>query len=109
MEERLLLDESRPADAPRAEAHRRHEGEESLAGSQGAFAGEVQKLLAAVRREGGSGVPPLSQPFALGHGLRGHAYPPGPIGLSSGLIIYDRRPFINPLVACIDFLPGFLS
>ena len=109
MEERLLLDESGRVEAPGAEAHRRHKSEKSLTGSEGTFVGEAQKLLAAVRRKGGAGVVPLSQPFLLRGSIRGHAYPPGPIRRSSGLIIYDRRPFINFLVACIDFLPGFPS
>jgi hypothetical protein len=65
----------------------------------------VQKFLAPVRREGGPGLVPLSHPFALGRGPRGHTFPPGPIRMSNGFIIYDRRPFINPLIRALNGKP----
>lgn len=80
MEKSLLLDKPGPVAAPGAEGHRRYQGKEGLAGGQGTFIGEVQELLATERSKGRPGVVPLSQPFALGRGLRGHAYHHGQIG-----------------------------
>ena len=47
MEEGLLFDESGPVEAPGAEGHCRHQGQERLAGGQGARIGEVQEFLTA--------------------------------------------------------------
>jgi hypothetical protein len=105
VEEGLLLDESGPADARGVEGYRRHQGQESLAGGERTFIGEVQKFLAPFRREGGPGLVPLSHPFAVGGGLKGHAFPPGPFRLSSAFIVYDRWPFINPLMRALNGKP----
>jgi len=106
VEEGLLLDEPGPAEAPGVEGYRRYQGKESLAGGQGTFIGEMHEFLAAVCREGGPGLVPLSHPFALGRGLRGHTFPPGPIRLSNAFIIYDPWPFINPLIRVLNGEPG---
>jgi hypothetical protein len=98
MKKGLLLDEPGPPAAAGGEGQSCHQGQEGLTRRQGTVIGEAQEFLATLRCQGGPGLAPLPQPFAVSCDLRSHFHPPCPGQPLTDVMIYDPKPFINPSV-----------